>query len=264
MVAPIERVDCLGRLFGARTDGGGAMTRHAERDDEPGEALLAHWEMIGVESMRADVCVSAVSGKYHLGRRELCGMLLAETSRISAALRTQREGLVAERWIFAPSSFVLEWLGAPPTIPALGAAWCDLVVDAAPEHAGEEAALEHRWHLSETGRPIAAGRLAGRLTPAPRPNPVRSSHRERRIAPEAVIDAVLQAIESRAPDAQIQLLDIAFIARAEGAAQLTVELEGDPDRRLTAFAIHEDDGRTLARARVGLVDLTQWRVLTPR
>ena len=239
----------------------GATMQHAERDDG---LLLADWEMIGCESMRVDVCVSAVSGRPHLGGRELCGMLLAETSRVGEVLRAQREGLVDERWRFVPSSFVLEWLGAPPTVPALGAVWCDLVVDAAPERAGESVSLEHRWHLSEAGRPIATGRLEGCVTPAPRLDPGRSIQWKQGNAAAAVVDAVLHAIESRAPDAQMRLLDISFTAFAEPSAHLTVELEGDPDRRLTAFVIHEDHGQTLARARVGLVAPTQWRVLTPR
>lgn len=212
-----------------------------------GEMLLADWETTGVDSLRADICVPASHGRAGPTGLELSSAVVLEACRVGVALVAQRAE-ATDDWCFVLRSFTLEWQGLPPMIPALGAIWCELIVEAI---AGEPAPAERHhvtwsWTLVVGGRPIAEGRLVGWLTASGGGPEV--GH----IPPQALADAVLSAIRLRSPEGHVHLVEMSFEQLAERDAGLELDLAWDPDDEMNIFSIRQGE-RPVATARIGLI-----------
>ncbi|WP_308796291.1 hypothetical protein [Agromyces silvae] len=213
-----------------------------------GDVLLADWERTGVDSLRADLCVPAIHGRAGPVGLELSSAVVLEVCRLGVALVTLGAEDAPGEWRFVLQSFTLEWHGLPPMIPALGAIWCELLVETS---VGEPAPGERphtTWSctLVAGGRPIVAGRIDGRLLPtraAPDPGDV---------SPESLADTVLSAIRLRAPNGQVNLVEMSFGDRADRDAPLELDLSWDPATEVNVFSIRQGE-RSIATARIGLV-----------
>jgi hypothetical protein len=211
-----------------------------------GDVLLADWEVTGADSLRADVCVPAVQGLVRPGAPELSSMVVLEVCRLGTALVAQRSAGVAGEWCFVLQSFTLEWHGLPPSIPALGAIWCELVVEAVAEPVNVERELV-TWSctLTAAGRPLVAGHLRGWLTTSTAE--MDATH----MPPHALVHAVLSAARVRSPGSQVHIVEMSFGDVAVRDADLDLELTWDPDTELNLFSISQG-GHAVATARVGL------------
>lgn len=268
------------------------MERVAGCGEYAGDVLVADWEATGVDSLRADVCVPAVRGMVRPGGQELSSMAVLELCRLGAALIAQRTERAGHDWCFTLRSFTLEWHGLPPSIPALGAIWCELIVEAVAEQP-EAGRQDVTWSctLLEHGRPLVVARLEGWLTseqprsasarresvpgassapevPAPRPmvvasgdgwavrwDPARASLSGAdpdHIPLHALAEAVLSVTRLRSPEGRVSLVEMSFGGVARLDAGLELELTWDPVERVNMFWIRQD-GRPVATARVGLL-----------
>lgn len=124
--------------------------------------LLADWEATGVSSIRADVCVPGVRGVASSAGRELSNLVVLEVFRLGAVLVAHRLIGIAHEWRFVLTAFDVKWEGPPPQVPALGATWFELTVDASIELSRRERSLlTWRCAIVEDGRVVASGRLQG-------------------------------------------------------------------------------------------------------
>ncbi|MDR5700107.1 hypothetical protein [Agromyces aerolatus] len=141
------------------------MKRSSDCEKFEGDLLLADWETVGADALRADVCVPGALGQVRPGGIELSTMVVFEVYRLGSALGAHGAGGTGVARCFVLESFVLEWHGLPPAIPALGAMWCELLVEAVTDApSAEHQRVTWRWKLIERGRPLADGRLRGWLS----------------------------------------------------------------------------------------------------
>ncbi|MDF2991333.1 MAG: hypothetical protein K0S37_1847 [Microbacterium sp.] len=280
----MRAIDPLGVL----KEGGVALCDSACRLDS--DVLLADWEATGHRSMRADVCVPGVRGGASAGGRELSSMVVLDVFRLGALLVAHRQLGIAPEWRFVLKAFDLKWEGPSPLVPALGAIWCELTVEASIELARRERSLlTWRCAIVEDGRTVATGRLQGWLmaprryrahrkalatkTSDARTSPprrllaadgdgwqihwdgrdaVQSAARLDHIPPLVLAEAALSATRLRSPEAQVDLIEMTFPGFAEREAALKLELAWDAAAGANAFAVRQGE-HTVATARVHLL-----------
>lgn len=254
------------------------------------DVLLADWEVTGHRSMRADVCVPGVRGGASSVGRDLSSMVVLDVFRLGALLVAHRQLGIASEWRFVLKAFDLNWEGPPPLVPALGAIWCELTVEASIELSRRERSLlTWRCAIVEDGRTVATGRLQGwlmsprryrahRKTLSTSGSGVRPAGRRRLLAtdgdgweihwdgrgsvesaaradhvpPLVLAEAALAATRLRSPEAQIDLVEMTFPGFAEPETALRLDLAWDAAAGVNVFAVRQGE-RTVATARVRLL-----------